>query len=98
MYLILREFYPDHALYQNNVLFWLHSYGIETLARKTEIEFDMSIALERNFVIKSIRMPRDVTDKRQFSHEAYLYEANGEALYLKTANAYKVGEKIISWL
>ena len=73
-------------------------YNIETLVRKSEVEFDMSIALERNFVIKSIRMPRDVSDKRKFSHEAYLYEANGEALYLKTANAYKVGEKIISWL
>jgi hypothetical protein len=73
-------------------------YNIETLVRKTEVEFDMSIALEQNFVIKSIRMPRDVTDKREFSHEAYLYEANGEALYLKTANAYKVGNSIISWL
>ena len=73
-------------------------YGIETPVRKTEVEFDISIALGQNFVIKSIRMPRDVTDKRKFSHEAYLYEANGEALYLKTATACKVGEKIISWL
>jgi len=73
-------------------------YGIETPVRKPEVEFDMSIALEQNFVIKSIRMPRDVTDKREFSHEAYLYEANGEALYLKTATACQVGEKIISWL
>jgi CRISPR-associated protein Cas5h len=73
-------------------------YSIETLVRKSEVQFDMSIALERNFVIKSIRMPRDVTEKREFSHEAYLYEANGETLCLKTANAYKVGEKIISWL
>ncbi|MBW2570503.1 MAG: CRISPR-associated protein Cas5 [Deltaproteobacteria bacterium] len=73
-------------------------YGIETLVRKSEVEFDMSIALEQNFVIKSIRMPRDVTDKREFSHEAYLYEANGESLYLKTATACKVGKKIISWL
>ena len=73
-------------------------YGIETPVRKTEVEFDMTNVIEQNFVIKSIRMPRDVTEKREFSHEAYLYEANGEALYLKTANAYKVGEKIISWL
>ena len=73
-------------------------YNIETPVRKTEVEFDMSTALERNFVIKSIRMPRDVTDKREFFHEAYLYETNGKALYLKTANACKVGEKIISWL
>ena len=58
----------------------------------------MTTVLEQNFVIKSIRMPRDVTNKRKFSHEAYLYEANGEALYLKTATACKVGEKIISWL
>ena len=73
-------------------------YNIETLVRKSEVEFDMSIALEQNFVIKSIRMPRDVTDKREFAHEAYLYEATGKALYLKTANACKVGKKIISWL
>ena len=73
-------------------------YNIETLVRKSEVEFDMSIALEQNFVIKSIRMPRDVTDKREFSHEAYLYEATGKALYLKTATACKVGGKIISWL
>ncbi len=73
-------------------------YNIETLVRKTEVEFDMETALERNFVIKSIRMPRDVTDKRKFFHEAYLYEANGKALYLKTAYAYKAGDSIISWL
>lgn len=73
-------------------------YNIETPARKSEVEFDMKNALEQNFVVKSIRMPRDLTEKREFSHETYLYEASGNALYLKTANACKVGNSIISWL
>jgi len=73
-------------------------YKIETLARKTEVEFDISLALKQNFVIKSIRMPRALTEKREFFHETYLYEASGNALCLKTANACQVGNSIISWL
>lgn len=74
------------------------TYNIETLVRKTQVEFDITTMMEKNLVIKSMRMPRDVSDKREFFHEQYLYEANGKALCLKTASAYRVGDRIISWL
>jgi len=74
------------------------AYNIETLVRKTQVDFDITTMMEKNLVIKSMRMPRDVTDKREFFHEQYLYEANGKALCLKTASAYRVGDRIISWL
>jgi len=73
-------------------------YGIITLIRKNHAEFDIETILERNSIIKSIRMPRNVTTGREFNHENYLYEAQGGELFVKTASAYRVGDKIISWL
>ena len=73
-------------------------YGITSLVRKQHAEFDIEAVLERNSVIKSIRMPRGVSADREFHHENYLYEANGETLFVKTAHAYMAGDRIISWL
>ena len=72
-------------------------HGIITLIRRNYAEFNIN-SLERNSVIKSVRMPRDVTADREFIHENYLYEAQGKKLFIKTANAYMVGDRIISWL
>jgi hypothetical protein len=73
-------------------------YGLTTLIRKKHAEFDMKTILQKNSAIKSIRMPRTVTKNREFHHENYLYEARGEALFVKTAKAYGAGGEIISWL
>ena len=74
------------------------TYGIVTPIRKKFAEIDMNAVLESESVMKSIRMPRHLTQSREFVHEDYIYEARGEQLFIKTENAFEIGNRIISWL
>jgi len=71
---------------------------VDTVVRKSKIVLDMGRILESESVMKSIRIPRDVTEERMFFHESYIYEINGKNLPVKTAHAFKAGGKIIQWL
>ncbi len=73
-------------------------HKITTLMQKKEVQLDMDSILKQNLAIKSIRMPRDVTTKRKFVHENYLYEARGKELIVKTKSAFLVGDQVVSWL
>jgi len=73
-------------------------YGLSTVTIKSQIELDINDALENHAVIKSIKMPRLLTENREFSHESYCYEISGKPIYAKTANAFKVGDQNIMWL
>lgn len=73
-------------------------HGIMTLIRKQYAEFHMDSILERKSMVKSIRMPRDVSGSREFEHEDYFYETQGKPLFVKTDNAYQAEDNIISWL
>ncbi|BBO82131.1 hypothetical protein DSCO28_26970 [Desulfosarcina ovata subsp. sediminis] len=74
------------------------THGVVTLIRKDHVEFNMDSILASNSIIKSIRMPRYVTENREFEHEDYLYEVQGKSLFVKTAGAYMAGGSIIAWL
>jgi CRISPR-associated protein Cas5h len=73
-------------------------HKINTVVRKSQVELNMEKAIDENAVIKSIRMPRDVSANRTFTHETYFYEVKGNPLSVKTVNAYKAENKIIAWL
>jgi len=73
-------------------------YNINTVALKKKIELDLKTALEKNSVIKSLKMPRNVNDKREFYHEYYCYDVTGKPIYAKTDNAFNIGDNIIMWL
>lgn len=73
-------------------------HGVDTVVRKSRVSLDMGRVLEGGAVMKSIRIPRDVTEERVFSHESYIYEVNGKKLPVKTAHALKAGRNIIQWL
>jgi len=74
------------------------THKINTVVRKSQVELNMEEIIEQNAVIKSIRMPRDVSKERRFTHETYFYEVKGNSLSVKTANAYRAKNKIITWL
>ncbi len=48
------------------------SYDLMTLIRKNHAVFDMETIFKHKLIIKSIRMPRDVTADREFNHKNYL--------------------------
>lgn len=48
--------------------------------------------------VQEIRLPRDVTEDRIFSHADYLMEMNGRAVPLKTGNAWKFNDQVITFL
>jgi len=73
-------------------------HKINTTIRKSQVVLDMETAFNEGAIVKSIRMPRDVSEKREFAHETYFYEVNGNHLTAKTTKAYQVENKIISWL
>lgn len=73
-------------------------HGVDTVVRKSMVTLDMGRVLDGGAVMKSIRIPRDLTDQRLFSHETYIYEVNGKKLPVKTAHALKAGETILQWL
>ena len=47
---------------------------------------------------QEIRLPRDVTEDRIFSHADYFMEMNGRAVPLKTGNAWKFNDQVITFL
>jgi len=54
-------------------------------------ELDASTAYSRNLAIQKLRMPRDVSVERVFSHADYLLERDGKPIPAKTDNAWKIG-------
>lgn len=96
----LSEMMADLTLVESITLETLEEgrYGVDTVVRKSKVVLDMGKILECEAVIKLIRIPRDVTDERVFSHESYIYEINGKKLPVKTAHALKAGRKTIQWL
>ena len=74
------------------------AHSICTVVRKSRVELDMEKMMDSDTAVQSIRMPRQVTENREFSHEDYLYEINANPLPVHTADALNVGEWTIQWL
>jgi CRISPR-associated protein Cas5h len=73
-------------------------YEVATITRQEKVNLDMQKILASDTVIKSIRMPCNVTENRMFVHANYLYEVNGKTLPVNTSYALKAGNQIIQWL
>ena len=71
---------------------------VDSVVRKSLVILDMGKILDDGAVMKSIRMPRVVTEERAFLHESYIYEIHGKKLPVKTAHALKAGKRVIQWL
>lgn len=48
--------------------------------------------------VQEIRLPRDVTESRVFSHADYFMEMNGRAVPLKTGHAWQFQNRVITFL
>lgn len=73
-------------------------HSVATVVRKSQAKLDMESLFETGTAIKSVRMPREATQNRQFFHEDYLYEVSASVLTVETAEAFKAGEQVIQWL
>ena len=61
-------------------------------------ELDASSAYSMNLAIQKLRMPRNVSIDRVFSHANYLLERDGKPIPVKTENAWQVGSERIVFL
>lgn len=61
-------------------------------------ELDASTAYSRNLAIQKLRMPRDVSPHRVFSHANYLLERDGKPIPAKTENAWQIGNDRVIFL
>jgi len=73
-------------------------YDIMSAIRNTEAEIDLEKTINREIAIKSIRMPREVTQERLFTHELYYIEMNSNPIPVKTSHAWKASDNNIMWL
>ncbi len=69
------------------------------IVRREECKLDLEQACQKNLAIQTMRMPRDVTPGRAFSHEAYYREITGKAtIPVRTDKASQVGPDKLMWL
>lgn len=73
-------------------------YNSLGVIRRHEADIELKIANTEKIVIHPITMPRSVTQNREFSHEFYYWEPDGNPIPVATAQAWKAGKDIIMWL
>jgi CRISPR-associated protein Cas5h len=61
-------------------------------------ELDASTAYSKHLAIQKLRMPRDVSPNRVFSHANYLLERDGKPIPVNTENAWQIGDDRIIFL
>ena len=71
-------------------------YEIQGLIRQDQAKLDIEAMYGNNLSINMLRLPRQVTTDRVFSHAPYLFETNGRKVKLKTDAAYSDGER--AWM
>jgi CRISPR-associated protein Cas5h len=73
-------------------------HEINSAVRLEHAELDASTAYSKNLAIQKLRMPRDVTSDRVFSHANYLLERDGKPIPVKTHRAWQVGNEKVMFL
>jgi CRISPR-associated protein Cas5h len=68
------------------------------IVRRGECELDLQQACLNKLAIQTLRMPRDVTPGRAFSHEAYYREITGSPIPVRTDKAWQAGSDKLMWL
>lgn len=74
------------------------NYEITGAVPCSKVKIDLGKVSNREIAIKSIQMPREVSEKRVFSHESYFVEMNSNTIPVRTSSAWKAGKKNIIWL
>ncbi len=74
------------------------NYEITGAVPCSKVKIDLMKISNREIAIKSIQMPRKVSEKRVFSHESYFIEMDSNTIPARTSSAWKAGKKNIIWL
>lgn len=73
-------------------------YEIESVFWKDSGEVDFEKVLMKSLAVHSFMMPRTVTAERVFSSASYFMERDGRPMPVKTSQAYKAGDKFLTFL
>lgn len=76
----------------------LGSYEIESVIPQNKAEIDIGKILDRQLALCRLNMPRTVSSDRVFTHATYIAEQNGLPVPVKTADAYRINNKVIMFL
>lgn len=71
---------------------------VNTALRRNAGNIDRDLAWEKKLAIHMLRMPRDVSPERQFQHEAYYVEREGQPIPVITDQAWLVGKDTVVFL
>ncbi|MGI6453182.1 MAG: CRISPR-associated protein Cas5 [Syntrophomonadaceae bacterium] len=71
-------------------------HEIQGLIRQDQVKLDVAAMYEENLSIHMLRLPRQVTSDRVFTHAPYLFETIGRKVKLETDVAYGDGER--AWM
>ncbi len=74
------------------------TYVIGSVVQRDSGEVDSTRASDAGLTIRMLRMPEAVTEDRVFSHRTYLIEHRGRPFPFLTAQAWRLGQDIFSFL
>lgn len=77
------------------------SHEVTTVMRHSEVNLeseDLQRACDKGVGLQSLRMPREVSAHRRFTHENYLRELGSKPFPVHTQNAWQINEKVVMWL
>ncbi|RMH34854.1 MAG: CRISPR-associated protein Cas5 [Nitrospirae bacterium] len=73
-------------------------HRIESVFPRESGALDMDAVFEERLVLHALRMPRQVTPDRVFTHASYFLEKTGRPVPVSTSQAYRAGEAVIAFL
>ena len=73
-------------------------YPVVTVFSPNDAEMDMNKIFEHNLAIHALRMPRNVTSDRVFSHAPYYLERNARPVYVNTDKAFSFENEVLMFL
>ena len=73
-------------------------HWINTALRRDAGHLDVDLACDQELAIQMLRMPRDVSPKREFEHEAYYVEREGHPIPATTDQAWQVEKDKVVFL
>jgi CRISPR-associated protein Cas5h len=73
-------------------------YSIDSMFTLNRGELVASVARNNQLAVHKVRMPRDVTENRIFSHETYLLERSGKQMTIRSDAVWSVADHRIVFL
>lgn len=76
----------------------LGTYEVESVIPQKQAEIEISQVLDRQLSLTRLNMPRKVSGDRVFKHDSYIAEKDGLPVPVRTADAYRIKDRVIMFL